>query len=99
MHSSLYIVFTAVSWFIRLIYSAILVFAIMSWFRPSNKFYMLLGRFIAPFVMPFRRFSMFLMNRTRIPVDLSLWIASTSLIILNRLWWQLYSVLYRLTFL
>ena len=95
MHSSLGIVFTAVSWFIRLIYTAILAFTIMSWFRPRNQFYVLLGRFIAPFVMPFRRLSMFIMRKVRVPVDLSLWTASISLIILNRLWWNLYYLLVR----
>lgn len=97
MHSSLYVVFKTVSIFIRVVYCGILAFAIMSFFRPSNRFYMLLGRFIAPFVMPFRKLSMLIMQKSRIPLDLSCWLASISLMILNRLWWQLYYILSRVS--
>ena len=93
MNNSLYLVFHAVSIFIRVIYCGILAFSIMSWFRPQNKFYYFLGRFIAPFVMPFRRLSMFIMRKTRMPVDLSCWLAVISLAVTNQLWWRLYRLL------
>lgn len=93
MGFTLYPVFQAVSIFIRVIYYGILVFTIMSWFRPSNKFYMLLGRFVAPFVMPFRRLSMWIMRKTRISLDFSCWLAIIALSIVNQLWWRLYYLL------
>ena len=96
MHNSLYLVFQAVSIFLRVIYYGILVFTIMSWFRPQNKFYYFLARFVAPFIIPFRRLSMFIMRKTRLPVDLSCWLAIISLSITNQLWWRLYYMLIRI---
>lgn len=98
MRITLYPVFQAVSIFIRVIYYGILVFTVMSWFRPSNKFYMTLGRFVAPFVMPFRRLSMWIMRKTRIPLDFSCWLAIIALSIVNQLWWRLYYLLKALIF-
>ena len=93
MHSSLYLVFRAVSIFIYVIRSAILVFTIMSWFRPRNGFYMFLGRFVAPFLMPFRRLSMLIIRKARIPVDFSCWFALIGLSLIDGLWWRLYYLL------
>ena len=98
MHSSLYLVFQAVSIFIRVIYYGILVFTVMSWFRPQNKFYMILGRFVAPFILPFRRLSMLIMRKTRLPVDFSCWFAIITLSLANQLWWRLYYMLDKLIF-
>lgn len=98
MHNSLFLVFQAVSIFLRVIYSAIIAFSIMSWFRPQNGFYMFLGRFIAPFVMPFRRLSMLIMRKTRVPVDFSTWFAIISLMITSHLWSRLYVTLSRLIY-
>ena len=93
MRSSLYLVFRAVSIFFYVIRSGILAFTIMSWFRPRNNFYMILGRFVAPFIMPFRRLSMFIMRKTRIPVDFSCWFALIGLSVIDGLWWRLYYLL------
>lgn len=95
---SLYVIFRTISIFIRVIYYAILVFTIMSWFRPRNKFYMMLGRFVAPFIMPFRRLSMWIMRKTRLPIDFSCWFAIIGLSIINQLWWRLYYLLRGLLF-
>lgn len=96
MHSSLYPVFQSVSIFIRIIYYGILLFSIMSLFRPKNRFFLMLARFVSPFVMPFRRISLWIIRRTRIPIDFSCWLSIIALSILNQLWWQLYSFLSRL---
>ena len=93
MHSSLYLVFRAVSIFIYIIRSAILVFTIMSWFRPMNGFYTFLGRFVAPFLLPFRKLNMLIMRRARIPVDFSCWLALIGLSLVDGLWWRLYYLL------
>ena len=93
MRDSLSLVFQAVSIFIYVIRSGILVFTVMSWFRPQNKFYYFLGRFVAPFILPFRRLSMFIMRKTRIPVDFSCWFALIGLTIVNELWWKLHDLL------
>jgi len=95
---SLYVIFRTISIFIRVIYYGILVFTVMSWFRPSNNFYYMLGRFVAPFIMPFRRLSMWIMRKTRLPIDFSCWFAIIGLSIINQLWWRLYYLLRGLLF-
>jgi len=90
---SLYNVFKAGSVFIRIIDSAILLYCIMSWFRPRISFYYWLESFIRPFLMPFRRLSMWLMSRTRMPLDFSCWFAIIALSIINSLWWRLFYLL------
>ena len=42
---------------------------------------------------PFRRFSVWLMSRTRMPLDFSCWFAIIGLSIVERLWWWLYRLL------
>lgn len=91
----LYTVFKAASLFLYIIRIAILVYCVMSWFRPTNRFFYLLARFIAPFVMPFRRFSMWLMSKTNLPVDFSCLFAIIGLSLADRLLWLIFSLLVR----
>ena len=90
---TLYKVFQAGSWFIRIVDSAILLYCVLSWFRPRNNLYLWLESFITPFVAPFRRLSVWLMSRTRMPLDFSCWFAIIGLSIIDSLWWRLYAVL------
>jgi len=89
----LYYVFQAGSIFLRVIEYAILAYCVLSWFRPSFGFYYWLQGFIRPFIAPFRRLSVWLMRRTRMPLDFSCWFALIGLSIINRLWWRLYVLL------
>lgn len=90
---TLYGVFQAVSAFLRVVSLAILVYCVLSWFHPSSRFYVWLGSFIRPFVAPFRRLSVWLMSRTRMPLDFSCWFAMIGISLLERLWWVLYRLL------
>ena len=90
---TLYQVFRAGSAFLQVVETAILLYAVLSWFRPRNGLYQWLGSFIRPFVAPFRRLSVWLMSRTRMPLDFSCWFAIIGITIIERLWWRLYYIL------
>lgn len=86
-------VFQAGSTFLRIVSFAILIYCILSWFHPHNSLYVWLGSFIRPFVAPFRRLSVYLMSRTRMPLDFSCWFAVLGIELINGLWWKLYEIL------
>ena len=91
----LYEVFYAGSIFLRLINAAILIYCILSWFRPSFRAYDMLCAFIRPFIAPFQRLSMKVMRYFRAPVDFSCFFAIIGYQIIQRLWWRLYFLLAR----
>ncbi len=93
---TLYTVFTAVGYFLYAIRTAILVYCIMSWFRPRNRFFYFLARFVEPFIAPFRRISMWVMTRTRLPIDFTCWFAIIGISLINRLMWWIYTLLIRI---
>ena len=90
---TLYRVFQAGSYFLQIVDTAILVYVVLSWFRPSFRFFYWLSNFVAPFIRPFRRLSEWIMVRTRIPLDFSCWFAVIGLQIINWVWWRLYVLL------
>ena len=90
---TLYKVFQAGSLFLDVIRWAILLYVVLSWVRLSGNLYLWLEGFVRPFVAPFRRLSVWLMSRTRMPLDFSCWFALIGLSLVNQLWWWLYTVL------
>lgn len=90
---TLHQVFRAGSAFLRIVSLAILIYCILSWFQPRSQAFVWLGSFIRPFVAPFRRLSVWLMHRTRIPLDFSCWFAILGIELVNSLWWFLYRLL------
>ena len=94
---TLYRVFQAGSYFLQIVDTAILVYVVLSWFRPSFRFFYWLSNFVAPFIRPFRRLSEWIMVRTRIPLDFSCWFAVIGLQIINAVWWRLYYLLRMIT--
>lgn len=93
---SLYTVFRSVSIFFEIISTAMLIYCILSWFRPTFRLYYMLESFVQPFVTPFRRLSVRMTRYFRVPIDFSYWFALIGINILNRIWWWLFSVLMRL---
>ena len=91
----LYEVFYAVSIFLRLITSAIVIYCVLSWFRPDFKAFYMLRSFIQPFLAPFQKLSMKLMRYFRAPVDFTCLLAVIGYEIIERLWWRLYMLLAR----
>ena len=91
----LYEVFYAGYIFLRLITLAIVVYCVLSWFRPTFRAYDMLGAFIRPFVAPFQGLSMKLRQYFRAPVDFSFLFAVIAYQVVERLWWRLYYLLAR----
>ena len=85
--------FSAVDIFLNVIDSAILLYVIMSWFRPSNRFYLWLVNFVTPFIKPFYPLAVKIMTRTGWHVDLSAWLAMIAISIIQRLLWVIYGFL------
>ena len=94
---TLYKVFQAGSYFLRILQTAILVYVVLSWFRPRFKLFFWLENFVAPFVRPFRRLSLWITARLRVPLDFSCWFAIIGLQIIDALWRKLYILLRFLT--
>ena len=92
---SLYTVFRAGSMFLSIIEWAIVIYCVLSWFRPNFRAFYMLRSFIQPFVSPFQRLSLRLMRRFRAPVDLTMLIALLAYQLLDRIWWRLYLLLLR----
>ena len=90
---TLYKVFQSGSVFLSIIRIAILVYVVLSWLRPRHTAYLWLESFVRPFISPFRRLSVWLMSRTRMPLDFSCWFSLIGLSIVDRLWWRLYILL------
>ena len=91
----LYEVFYAGYLFLRLITAAIVIYCVLSWFRPTFGAYYWLRRFIQPFVSPFQRLSLAVMRRFRAPLDFTCLFAVIGYQIIERLWWRLYMLLAR----
>ncbi len=91
----LYEVFYAGYLFLRLITLAILVYCVMSWFRPTFRAFFMLQRFIQPFVSPFQRLSLWVARYFRAPIDFTCLFALLGYQLLERLWWRLYILLAR----
>lgn len=90
---TLYTVFRAGSTFLYVVRIAILLYCVLSWFRPQNNLFLWLESFIRPFVAPFRRLNMWIASRIRLPLDFSCWFAIIGLSIVERVWWWLYRLL------
>ena len=90
---TLYKVFQAGSLFLSVIRWAILIYVVLSWVRLRGNAYLWLESFVRPFVAPFRRLSVWLMSRTRMPLDFSCWFALIGLSVVDGLWWKLYRIL------
>ena len=90
---TLYKVFQAGSLFLTVVRWAILVYVVLSWVRLRGNAFLWLEGFVRPFIAPFRRLSVWLMSRTRMPLDFSCWFALIGLSFVNQIWWWLYRVL------
>ena len=64
----LYEVFYAGYLFLRLITAAILIYCVLSWFRPTFRAFYMLRRLIQPFMSPFQKLSMKVMRRFNAPM-------------------------------
>ena len=90
---ALYTVFRAFSYFLYAVRVAIFLYCILSWIRPNNRLFYALEKFVMPFVMPFRRLSVWLTAKLNVPLDFSCWFSIIALTVVERLMWRLYILL------
>lgn len=88
---SMYDVIHALQVFLRFLSFAIFVYWILTLLRFNNRLVELLAKFIYPFVRPFRRPAMWVMRRTGLPFDFTLWFAMIGINIISELLWLVYS--------
>ena len=89
----LYGVFRAASVFLQILDFAIILYCVMSWFRPRNRFFDWLTQFVEPIMAPFRGISMWIMQKTGIPLDFTPVFAIIALNVIGNLLWRLYAIL------
>ena len=87
---SMYDVIHALQGFLRFLSFAMLVYWILTLLRFNNRLVELLAKFIYPFVRPFRRPAMWVMRRTGLPFDFTLWFAMIGINIVSELLYVLY---------
>ena len=87
---TIYAVFEAVRLFLRILSAAIFIYWLLTLLRFNNRFVEILARFIYPFVRPFRRPAMWVMRRTGLPFDFTLWFAMIGINIVSELLYVLY---------
>lgn len=91
----LYEVFYAAYIFLRLITAAIVIYCVLSWFRPNFKAFHMLRSFIQPFVSPFQKLSLKVMRYFNAPVDFTCLFAVIGYQLLERVLWWVYALLAR----
>ena len=87
---TMYSVIHAVQVFLRILSLAMFIYWIMTFLRFNNRFVEILAKFIYPFVRPFRRPAMWVMRRTGLPIDFTLWFAMIGINIVSELLYVLY---------
>lgn len=91
----MYHVVQAIQIFLRLLSAAMFVYWLLTLLRFNNRLVEILAKLIYPFVKPFRRPAMWVMRRTGLPIDFTLWFAMIGLNLVSELvYWLYYRVLW-----
>lgn len=91
----LYQIFVGIHYFFEVIRYMLLIYWVLSLFRPNFKLYYMLESFLAPIMRPFRYLNMKLMSKMRggVMIDFSIWFTLIGLSIAQQLCWQVYAFL------
>lgn len=89
----LYQIFVGIHYFFEIIRYMLLIYWVLSLFRPNFKLYYMLESFLAPIMRPFRYLNMKLVSKMRggFMIDFSIWFTLIGLSIAQQLCWQIYS--------
>ena len=87
---TMYSVIHAVQVFLRILSGAIFVYWLLTLLRFNNRLVQILAKFIYPFVRPFQRPAMWVMRRTGLPIDFTLWFSMIGINIVSGLLGMLY---------
>lgn len=87
----LYQILTGVNYFFQILRYMILIYWVLSLFRPNFKLYFMLEAFLAPLLRPFRVLSMKLMSKMRggFMIDFSIWFALIALEIARNVFFRI----------
>ena len=89
----MYYLFRTLYIFLRIMDTALFIYVILSWVAPRSQVYDALGRFVEPFLRPFRVLSNRLLGRFALPIDFSVIFAWIAIEILYNILTRLYFVL------
>ena len=89
----MYYLFQTLSIFLRVMNGALFIYVILSWIAPRTQIYFLLGRFVEPFLRPFRVLSNRLLGRFALPIDLSVLFAFIGIEVIQYFLMRLYNAL------
>lgn len=78
-------IFSALQMFLRILNGAIFVYWILTFLRFNNQLVQVLAKFIYPFAKPFNRLSRWIMRRTGLPIDFTLFLTIFGLSIVSNL--------------
>lgn len=89
-----YLVSRTIYWCVHVLQTATLVYCILSWVAPGSRVYGFLELFLEPFVRPFRPLGRWIMEKTGLPLDFSVFFMMLALEILGTILQRVcYSVL------
>jgi uncharacterized protein YggT (Ycf19 family) len=89
----MYYLFQALFIFLRIMDAALFLYVILSWVAPRTRVYYTFGRFVEPFLRPFRALSNRLLSRSALPIDFSVIFAWIGIQVLNYILTRLYFAL------
>lgn len=89
-------VFRAGSLFLYLIRTAIVVYCVLSWFRPKFKLFFWLRTFVQPFISPFQQLALKAMRYFNRPIDLTMVFSLIGISVIDHVWWMVYNLLMRM---
>ncbi len=87
---TMYAVFRTVDIFLWVLRTAIIAYWLLTLLRFNNRLVEILAKFIYPFVLPFRRPANWVMRRTGLPIDFTIWFSLIGISIANSLLWRIY---------
>lgn len=86
----MYYLFQTLYIFLRVMSGALFLYVILSWVAPQTQIYYVMGRFVEPFLRPFRVLSNRLLGRFALPIDFSVIFAWIGIGIIRALLQRLY---------
>lgn len=86
----MYYLFQTLYIFLRVMSGALFLYVILSWVAPQTQIYYVMGRFVEPFLRPFRVLSNRLLGRFALPIDFSVIFAWIGIALIRALLQRLY---------
>lgn len=85
-----YIFVRTLTMIFNVVETAVLVYCILSWIAPQSRIYDIMAFLLEPLVRPFRPLGQWIMEKTGVPLDFSLWIFMIAMHIAQTLIYRVY---------